>query len=52
MTNSQRLANDPKEIRVKAIRLNRGFAFVRGNITSLDENLFAQRDSDGIPSDG
>ena len=37
---------------MKSIRLNRSVIFVRSDIAAFYENLFAQRDSDGVPCHG
>jgi len=52
MSNAQRLAHDPKKVRMKTICLNRCFVFARCDIAALDENLFGKGDPDRISSDG
>src|SRR5204862_6082803 len=52
MTEAQRLAHDPEKISVKAICLDRCFVFMRRDIASFDENLFAEWNPDGVACHG
>ncbi len=44
----QRLFRHPENIRVEAVRLDWSFRLVRGHMTSFYEDLFTQRDPDGV----
>src|SRR5207302_7360049 len=48
MSDPQRFACYPKQVRMKAVCLDRSFVLVRSDIAALDKNLFAKRDANRI----